>query len=303
MSTTVQAPPLPFDAAEEPVRGYWNATGRRFASNPGAVTGLIVIVVLSLLCVLGPTLSPYGYNQQDLELGAAAPSVSHWLGTDTLGRDLLVRLFHGGRISLLIGIAATGVSLLIGLIVGAVSGYAGGRTDRVLMRLIDILYALPFTVLVIVLMVVFGRRFLLLFLAIGLVEWLTMARIVRGQVLSLREQLFVKAARVLGYSHARIIGRHILPNVLGHVVVYATLTVPQVILLESFLSFLGLGVQPPLSSWGILIRNGAEMMESHPWLLIAPAACLSVTLFALNVVGDGLRDALDPRFMPGPRVK
>jgi len=178
---------------------------------------------------------------------------------------------------------------------GAASGYAVGRTDEIMMRLVDILYALPFTVFVIILMVVFGRNFLLLFVAIGAVEWLTMARIVRGQVLAIKEQPFVKAASVLGFSHTRIIARHIVPNVVGPVIVYTTLTIPRVMLLESFLSFLGLGIQPPMSSWGLLIRDGARMMETYPWLLIFPGVVLSVALFALNFLGDGLRDALDPR--------
>lgn len=260
------------------------------------MVGLAILAAVTLLCVAGPWLSPYGYERQDLELGPSPPGTAHWLGTDVLGRDLLTRLLYGGRVSLLIGLSATAVSLVVGLTYGAISGYRAGRIDAVMMRAVDALYALPFSVLVIVLMVVFGRNVFLLFIAIGLVEWLSMARIVRGQVLSLRELAFVKAARTLGYSTTRIIVRHILPNVAGPVVVYTTLTVPQVILLESFLSFLGLGVQPPMSSWGILIRGGAEVMESYPWLMIAPGAMLSLTLFALNFVGDGLRDALDPRF-------
>lgn len=276
---------------------FWNAAWRRLCSNRAAVIGLITLALLTALCVVGPWLSPYGYEQQNLELGAAPPSPDHWLGTDVHGRDLLARLLYGGRVSLLVGLCATAVALVIGVAYGAISGYVGGRVDAVMMRGVDTLYALPFSVLVIVLMVVFGRDIIMLFVAIGLVEWLTMARIVRGQVLSIKEQPYVKAARILGYSPARIIARHIVPNVIGPVVVYTTLTVPQVILLESFLSFLGLGVQPPMSSWGILIRGGAEVMESYPWLLIAPAVSLSLALFALNFVGDGLRDALDPRFI------
>lgn len=290
-------PPAADDAGDAtPPPAFWHAAWRRLLNNRAAVAGLVVLVLLSLLCLAGPWISPYGYEQQDLELGASPPSATHWLGTDVLGRDLLTRLLHGGRVSLMVGLCATAVALIIGVAYGAISGYAGGRLDAAMMRGVDTLYALPFTVLVIVLMVVFGRDIIMLFVAIGLVEWLTMARIVRGQVLSIKEQPYVKAARVLGFSPARIIARHIVPNVIGPVVVYTTLTVPQVILLESFLSFLGLGVQPPMSSWGILIRGGAEVMESYPWLLIAPALCLSMALFALNFLGDGLRDALDPRF-------
>ncbi len=273
----------------------WAQCLRRLRRNRAAVVGLVIVGILTLLAVLAPVLTPYAYEQQDVVLGPTPPSAAHWLGTDVLGRDLLCRLLYGGRISLLIGVCATGVSLLIGVTYGMLAGYIGGRTDAVLMRLVDVLYALPFTIFVIILMVVFGRHFLLLFVAIGAVEWLTMARIVRGQVMAVREQLFIKAATVLGYSHARIMLRHIVPNCIGPVVVYTTLTVPRVILLESFLSFLGLGVQRPMSSWGLLIRDGAESMESYPWLLIGPAIVLSVTLFALNFLGDGLRDALDPK--------
>ncbi len=283
-------------AADPTPPAFWRAAWQRLRGNRAAVAGLLTLLVLTVCCVIGPWFSPYGYEQQDLALGAAPPSAAHWLGTDVLGRDLLTRLLYGGRISLLVGVCATAVALCIGVAYGAISGYAGGRLDAAMMRAVDALYALPFTVLVIVLMVVFGRDIVMLFIAIGLVEWLTMARIVRGQVLSIKEQPYVKAARVLGYSPARIVARHIVPNVIGPVVVYTTLTVPQVILLESFLSFLGLGVQPPMSSWGLLIRGGAEVMESFPWLLIAPAASLSLALFALNFLGDGLRDALDPRF-------
>ncbi|TVR54561.1 MAG: ABC transporter permease [Puniceicoccaceae bacterium] len=219
----------------------------------------------------------------------------HLLGTDTLGRDLLTRIMHGGRVSLGVGFLATAVSLLIGVTYGATSAYLGGKTDAVMMRIVDILYALPFTIFVILLMVLFGRSLLLLFLAIGAVEWLTMARIVRGQVLSLKKMEFVEAALALGLGTRRIIFRHLIPNVLGPIIVYATLTVPAVMLLESVLSFLGLGVQPPNASWGVLIKEGAESMTVFPWLLIFPAFFFSLTLFCLNFLGDGLRDALDVR--------
>jgi len=268
---------------------------RRFRRRRPALVALFVLVLLATAALLAPVISPYPPDLQSLELGAVAPSATHWLGTDDLGRDMLSRLLHGGRISLAVGLCATLVSLCIGVSYGALSGYAGGRTDNVMMRLVDILYAMPFTVFVIVLTVVFGRNLLLLFLVIGAVEWLTMARIVRGQVMALKEQTFIRAARTLGYSHARIIRRHIVPNVIGPVIVYTTLTVPRVILLESFLSFLGLGIQPPMSSWGLLIRDGARMMESYPWMLIFPGVVLSAALFALNLTGDALRDALDPR--------
>ena len=268
---------------------------QRLKANPMAIAGLAILTLLIFLALFAPVLTPYGYEQMDLELNATPPSSMHWLGTDDKGRDLLTRILYGGRVSLAVGICATLVWLLIGVTYGAISGYVGGRTDNVLMRIVDILYALPFTVFVIILMVVFGRNIMLLFIAIGAVEWLTMARIVRGQVLAIKQQPFVKAAGVLGFSHSRIIARHIVPNVLGPVIVYTTLTIPRVMLLESFLSFLGLGIQPPMSSWGLLIRDGAKMMESYPWLLIFPGIVLSLTLFSLNFLGDGLRDALDPR--------
>jgi len=267
-----------------------------------AAVGLGVLLFLSVVSVLAPWLAPYAYDRQDLALGAVPPCREHPLGTDVLGRDLLTRLLYGGRVSLLVGVCATLVSLAIGVTYGSVSGYAGGRADAVMMRVVDILYALPFTVFVIVLMVVFGRQLLLLFLAIGAVEWLTMARIVRGQVLAVKQELFVKAARALGRPHVKILFRHIIPNVMGPVIVYTTLTIPRVMLLEAFLSFLGLGVQPPMSSWGLLIRNGTEAMEAFPWLIVFPGTVLSATLFALNFVGDGLRDVLDPRFAPNQRV-
>jgi len=219
----------------------------------------------------------------------------HILGTDTLGRDLLVRIFYGGRVSIGVGLAATFVALTIGVIYGAIAGYQGGKLDSAMMRFVDIVYSLPFTIFVILLMVFFGRDIYLLFVAIGAVEWLTMARIVRGQVMSIKRTEYVEAARSLGLSNARIIFRHILPNVVGPVIVYTTLTIPNVMLLEAFLSFLGLGVQPPMSSWGWLIKEGAEKMEEFPWLLVSPGLVFSVTLFSLNFLGDGLRDALDVR--------
>jgi oligopeptide transport system permease protein len=249
---------------------------------------------LAVACLLGPLFSPYDYADQNLDNTFAPPGAAHWLGTDQLGRDLLVRVLYGGRISLGVGLCATFVALTIGVVYGAVAGWVGGRTDAVMMRLVDIMYALPFTIFVILLMVFLGRNIILLFVAIGAVEWLTMARIVRGQIMTLKKMEFIEAARSLGYGNRRIIFRHLLPNALGPIIVYTTLTIPAVMLLEAFLSFLGLGVQPPMSSWGTLIKDGAEKMEEYWWLLVFPGTLFSLTLFSLNFLGDGLRDALDP---------
>lgn len=273
----------------------WRDAWIKLSKNHLALAGLGLLIFLCIVSLLTPWIAPYGYEQQNLLLGATPPSMQHWLGTDVFGRDMLTRIMWGGRVSLTVGFIATAVALAIGVVWGAVAGYMGGRVDMVMMRLVDILYALPFMIFIILLMVVFGRSMLLLFFAIGAVEWLTMARIVRGQVMSLRKQEFVEAAHSLGLPQWTIIRRHIIPNTLGPVIVYTTLTIPSVMLLEAFLSFLGLGIQPPQSSWGLLINYGVETMEEYPWLLIFPGIALSLTLFALNFLGDGLRDALDPR--------
>lgn len=267
----------------------------RLRKNKMAMTGLSILVFMVVIALLTPLIAPYEYDAQNLDLGASPPSVAHWLGTDIFGRDQLTRIMYGSRISLMVGFIATAVALLIGVLWGATAGYIGGRTDAFMMRTVDVLYALPFTIFIILLTVIFGSSMLLLFLAIGAVEWLTMARIVRGQVLTLKQQEFIEAAVALGLSPWKIIVRHLIPNTLGPVIVYTTLTIPSVILLESFLSFLGLGIQPPESSWGSLISDGVESMEEYPWLLVFPALTLSITLFSLNFLGDGLRDALDPR--------
>ena len=284
----------------------WSDAMRRLCRNRLALFGAVFLLLIVLLSVFAPWLTQYEYFEQDLVLGAIGPCREHWFGTDTLGRDLFTRVSYGGRISLLVGACATSVSLTIGVLWGTISGYFGGHIDRVMMRIVDIMYALPFTIFVILLMVCFDDvevrwidpqlfTLLLLFMAIGAVEWLTMARIVRGQVLTLKQQAFIEAAVTLGLSRRRIILRHLVPNVLGPIIVYTTLTIPSVMLLEAFLSFLGLGVQPPMSSWGLLINEGADAMEEYPWMLIFPGLFLSVSLFALNFLGDGLRDALDPK--------
>ena len=273
----------------------WHDAWLRLKKNRAAVTGGVVLAVMVVLAILTPWIAPYGYEAQNLDLGATPPSAAHWLGTDIFGRDLLTQILYGGRISLAVGFIATAVALVIGVTWGAVAGYVGGRIDSVMMRFVDILYALPFMIFIILLMVVFGRNILLLFLAIGAVEWLTMARIMRTQVQSLRQQEFVEAAVSLGLPPSAIIFKHIIPNALGPIIVYTTLTIPSVMLLEAFLSFLGLGIQPPQTSWGLLISYGAETMEEYPWLLIFPGLALTITLFSLNFLGDGLRDALDVR--------
>jgi len=291
-----QIPPLsPGGEAAEHGTSLGHDAWLRLRQNKLAVFGGATLVIVALACLVGPLLSPYGYEETRLELGASGPGLPHWLGTDVLGRDLLVRLLYGGRISLAVGFSATVVALTIGVLYGAVAGFFGGKLDAVMMRAVDILYSLPFTIFVILLMVFFGRNFILLFVAIGAVEWLTMARIVRGQVMSIKRMEFIEAAHALGFGRRRILFRHILPNVLGPIIVYTTLTIPSVMLLEAFLSFLGLGVQPPMSSWGVLIRDGAEKMEEFPWLLLFPGTVFSLTLFSLNFLGDGLRDALDIR--------
>lgn len=273
----------------------WRDAWHRLKKNRLAVIGGALLAGLTMLCIAGPWFLQMSYQEQNLDLGAAAPSAAHWFGTDTLGRDLFVRLLYGGRISLGVGLCATFVALTIGVIYGAIAGYLGGKIDATMMRLVDIIYALPFTIFVILLMVFLGRNIILLFVAIGAVEWLTMARIVRSQIMALKKMEFIEAARSLGLSNTRIIFRHLLPNALGPIIVYTTLTIPAVMLLEAFLSFLGLGVQPPMSSWGTLIKDGAEKMEEFPWLLIFPGSIFSLTLFSLNFLGDGLRDALDVR--------
>ncbi|MEM7781108.1 MAG: ABC transporter permease [Pseudomonadota bacterium] len=273
----------------------WVDAWHRLQRNRLAMVSFFLFIAIVLFCVIGPFFSPHDGQTQDLLKGATSPSSEHWFGTDTLGRDLMVRTMEGGRISLLVGLVATMVALAIGVVYGATAGYLGGRVDAVMMRIVDTLYALPFTIFVILLMVAFGRSLWLIFVAIGAVEWLSMARIVRAGVIGLKKQEFVEAAVSLGYSHTRIIVKHLIPNVLGPVIVIATLTVPAVMLLEAFLSFLGLGVQPPNASWGVLINEGQQNMDIFPWLLMFPAFFFALTLFALNFLGDGLRDALDPK--------
>ncbi|HEX8183202.1 MAG TPA: ABC transporter permease [Blastocatellia bacterium] len=277
----------------------WQDAWKRLKRNKLAVAGGIVVILVVMLALVGPWLfylyNGFTYQTQDLSIRLADPSWLHPLGTDILGRDLLARLLYGSRISLMVGLISTLVSLIIGVTYGAVAGYFGGRVDDVMMRIVDVIYSLPYIILVVILLALFERSLFLLFAALGAVSWLTMARIVRGQVLSIKNEQFIEAARSIGVSNLMIIFRHIVPNTLGPVIVYATLTVPSVILQEAFLSFLGLGVQPPMPSWGVLANEGAQAIAVHPLLLIAPGALMALTLFSLNFLGDGLRDALDPQ--------
>tara|TARA_B100001059_G_scaffold51603_1_gene45150 strand:+ start:2390 stop:3241 length:852 start_codon:yes stop_codon:yes gene_type:complete len=274
----------------------WSDAMHRLTRNKAAMLSGCVLILLIIAAVLAPWITPYGYEEMDFNnLRAIPPSADHLLGTDTSGRDLLTRILYGARVSLLVGFVATGVALVIGVSWGIIAGYVGGKVDQVMMRIVDVLYGLPFIIFIILLMVVFGSNLWLLFAAIGAVEWLTMARIVRAQVIGLKNQEFVMAAKAMGVSNLSLFRRHLLPNILGPIAVYATLTIPQVMLLESFLSFLGLGIQPPMSSWGSLINDGVQYMEEHSWLLIFPGITFTITLFALNFFGDGLRDALDPK--------
>jgi oligopeptide transport system permease protein len=273
----------------------WSDAWRRLLANKAAVAGGLVLLIFILLAIFAPWIAPHSYFYQNLELGASPPSSDFLLGTDTLGRDLFSRILYGARVSLMVGFVATGVALIIGVSWGIIAGYFGGKIDSVMMRIVDVLYGLPFIIFIILLMVIFGRNIWLLFGAIGAVEWLTMARIVRGQVLTIKNQEYVLAAQAMGVSNIQMFRKHIFPNILGPIAVYATLTIPQVMLLEAFLSFLGLGIQPPMSSWGTLIRYGVESMEEYSWLLIYPGLTFTITLFALNFFGDGLRDALDPK--------
>ena len=285
------------EAAAVAGRSLWDDARARLFRNKAAVAAMIVLGLFTACALILPLFWPHEYETLYRDRVGWSPTFEHLhiMGTDTLGRDQFIRLLVGYQVSLAVGVLATFVSLVIGVTWGTVAGYFGGRTDSIMMRIVDALYAIPFIFFVILLTTVFGRNIYLIFIAIGAVEWLTMARIMRGQVQSLRQQEFVEAAVSLGLSPATIIRRHLVPNALGPIIVYTTLTIPSVMLLEAFLSFLGLGIQPPQTSWGLLISYGAESMEEYPWLLIYPGLTLTITLFSLNFLGDGLRDALDVR--------
>ncbi|MWQ65574.1 oligopeptide ABC transporter permease OppC [Glaesserella parasuis] len=278
-------------------RSLWQDARRRFFRNKAAVSSLIILFFVVLFITFAPMLMPFSYEDTDWNMMSAAPDFAsgHYFGTDASGRDLLVRIAIGGRISLMVGIAGALIAVVIGTTYGAISGYVGGKVDMVMMRLLEILGSFPFMFFVILLVTFFGQNILLIFVAIGMIAWLSLARIVRGQTLSLKNKEFIEAAIVYGVPKRQIIWKHIIPNVLGIVVVYASLEVPALILFESFLSFLGLGTQEPMSSWGALLSDGAAQMETSPWLLAFPAFFLCLTLFCFNFIGDGLRDALDPK--------
>ncbi|MDU4094604.1 MAG: oligopeptide ABC transporter permease OppC [Pantoea sp.] len=278
-------------------RSLWQDARRRFIHNRAALASLFILLLIALFVIIAPWVSPFTYDDTDWAMMSAAPDMEsgHYFGTDSSGRDLLVRVAIGGRISLMVGIAAALVAVVVGTLYGTLAGYLGGKTDSVMMRMLEILNSFPFMFFVILLVTFFGQNILLIFVAIGMVSWLDMARIVRGQTLSLKRKEYIEAAQVGGVSTIKIVLRHIVPNVLGVVVVYASLLVPGMILFESFLSFLGLGTQEPLSSWGALLSDGANSMEVSPWLLLYPAGFLVITLFCFNFIGDGLRDALDPK--------
>ena len=279
-------------------RSLWQDARSRFFRNKAAMVSLIILGLSTLAVIFGPMVSQYAFDDTDWYALHAAPSLGaegHFFGTDSLGRDLYTRTLVGGRISLMVGLLGALVAVVIGTLYGAASGFIGGKTDRVMMRILEILYSIPFMFFVIVLVTFFGRNIMLIFIAIGAISWLDMARIVRGQTLSLRGKEFIEAAHVCGVSRWRIITRHIVPNVLGIVAVYSTLLVPAMILTESFLSFLGLGVQEPMTSWGALLNEGSQTMEVAIWQLLFPAGFMMITLFCFNYVGDGLRDALDPK--------
>lgn len=292
--------PAPAHSRQAPPRGPWALAAERFLRHRLAMACSVVFGCIVIACFIGPLISAHDPNEQNLENVGQPPSMTHWMGTDSTGRDVLTRVLVGGRLSLAIGVVATLVAVVIGTTFGAIAGYLGGRFDAFMMRFVDVLYAFPLIIFVILLTMIFQnlepmQQLILLFCAIGAVEWPTTARIVRGQVLGLKNQEYVLAARSVGVRGGTLLFRHILPNVMGPVIVYATLTAPAVMLFEAVLSFLGLGVQPPQSSWGVLINDGANSMEGYPWLLFGPVLFFSATLFSLNAIGDGLRDALDPR--------
>jgi oligopeptide transport system permease protein len=274
---------------------YWQDAWRRLKKNKAAMIGLTFLIFITLLAILGPYFAKHTYSDQILSLSNANPSAEYWFGTDNLGRDMYVRTLYGARISMSIGIVASLITLVIGVVYGGISGYFGGRVDSIMMRIVDIMYCIPMLLYIIMLMVILGPGLINIFIALGLVYWLRMARIVRGQILSLKEQEYIMAVKLTGASTWRILSRHLIPNTLGPIIITATLAIPEAIFTEAFLSFIGLGVSAPMASWGVLASEGVANLRSYPFQLFFPAAAISITMLCFNFLGDGLRDALDPR--------
>ena len=281
--------------ASGPSLGYWQDAWLRLKKDKAAMLGLIFILALLLFAIIGPAFSSYSYEDQNFMQANLAPSAEHWFGTDSLGRDLFVRVLYGARISLSIGIVASLINLVIGVIYGGISGYAGGRTDRIMMNIVDILYSVPTLLYVILLMVVFKPGLMNIFVALGISYWLQMARIVRGEVLKLKEQEFVLAAKSMGAGSSRILVKHLIPNAVGAIIVSLSMSIPDAIFTEAFLSFIGLGVSAPMASWGVLASDGVNSIRVFPFQLFFPAMAISLTMLAFNFLSDGLRDALDPK--------
>jgi oligopeptide transport system permease protein len=292
-------PALALAVSASPVAGRspWEDARRRFSRNRAAVVSVMILIVITLACIIGPMLLPNDFETSDWNAINSPPEWTGWhlFGTDQNGRDLLVRCLIGGRISLLVGALATLTSVALGILWGAIAGFIGGRVDNAMMRVVDMMYAIPYLLIAILMVTLLGRDFYLVVLTITVFSWMDMARVVRGQTLAIRSKEYVEAARAIGVSTTGIIWRHVIPNLLGIVAIYTTVTVPGVILTESVLSFLGLGVQEPMTSWGVLIQDGVGSMDVAPWTLLFPSILLSATLYCINFVGDGMRDALDPK--------
>lgn len=280
---------------KEETLGYWQDAWIRLKKNKMALLGLIIIVCLIVVAIFGPVFSSHTYDEQNLMMTNSSPSWEHWFGTDNLGRDIFIRVLYGARISLAIGIVASLLNLFIGVIYGGIAGFFGGKIDRIMMNIVDILYSVPTLLYVILLMVILKPGLINIFIALGIGYWLQMARIVRGQILSMKEQEFILAARTIGVSKKRILFRHLLPNAMGAIIVTMTLAIPDAIFTEAFLSFIGLGVSAPMASWGVLASEGVNNLRAYPFQLFFPAVAISVTMLAFNFLGDGLRDVLDPK--------
>lgn len=283
------------EAIVRPSLTYWQDVWRRLKENKLAMIGLTFVILITIIAIIGPLLSKYNYYSQDLEIANQPPSSAHWFGTDKFGRDIFVRILYGARISLAVGYAASILNIVIGILYGGIAGYFGGKIDNFMMRIVDILYSIPMMIYVILLMVIFGAGLKSIIIALSIAYWLTMARIVRGQIMSLKQQEFVLAAKTLGASSMRILLRHLIPNCMGPIIVTLTLSVPEAIFTESFLSFIGLGVSAPQASWGTLASEALEGFQLYPTQLFFPALAICLTILAFNLLGDGLRDALDPK--------